>query len=204
VRFPVVVLVAQSKAGPGQAGWDPGTVAALIAESSADPVPAILVFLRVDRADAAGLLEQELPAQLDADIRVNGRGWAVVGVGTDAGLALDALGGAPHRYRSAGVVAGAGGLLGAPVVAQAQRCRADQAILLIVGGGSGGQGGGEPVTDGPTPSSGPGPVAVTTELVPPPDKRLVVALRWAYQQLSPPLSAPVGGPPPLPAPSGSR
>ena len=213
LRFPVVVLVAPSKAGPSQSGWNPATVAALVSATSADPVPAILVFLRADRADTARLLEQDLPDRLDTDVRVNGRGWAVVGVGTDAGLALGALAGAPQRYRSAVVVAGSDDVVGAPLVAQAHQSRVDQAVLVIVGGSVGGQGGGGQITDGPAsgpPTNGPtaaGPStgAVSTVSVQPPEKRLGVALLWAYQQLSPPLAAPVGGPPrPLPAITGNR
>lgn len=209
LRFPVVMVIAPSKAGPGQAGWDQATVAALVATSSADPVPAILVFLRVDQAGSAGLIEQDLPAQLDADLRVNGRGWAVVGVGTDAALALSVLAGAPLRYRSTILVAGGDGVLSNQVVLQAHHLPVDQAALLIVGapattgpgGSTGGQGGGDQVTDAPSgPPDLTGSGVVNLESVTQPAQRLAVALRWAYQQLPAPLRAAS----PAPLPSGRR
>jgi hypothetical protein len=83
LRFPVVLVLSPAK------------LAAPVADG-----PAIVVYLRVDRPDAM-LLTQELPERLDGDLRVLARGWAVVGVGTDAGAGPLALTRAPTRFWSA-------------------------------------------------------------------------------------------------------
>ncbi len=206
LRFPVVVVVAPATAGPDESGWDPSTLAPLVAASTADPVPAILVFLRMDHPDP-GLLERDLPARLEADIRVNHRGWALVGVGSDGAVGLAGLAGAPQRYRSASVVAGTDGVVGPALEAQAHHVRIDQAVLLIAGPaatatpGAGGQGGGGQMSDD-SGGSGDSAGTVAVQFVARPSQRLPAALRWVYQQLSPTLTGQYGGP--VPSPSGQR
>ena len=100
LRFPVVLVVAPTAAGPGQSGWDPHKINLLVPRADSDGTPAILVFLRADRPDEQ-LLTQTLPGRLDGDLRVSARGWALIGVGTDGGVGPVGLTRAPLRFWSA-------------------------------------------------------------------------------------------------------
>jgi hypothetical protein len=97
LRFPVVLVVAPSHAGPAQGGWDPHKLNQVLPHADAEVNPAVLVFLRTDHPDET-VLTHVVPAQLDEDLRAAARGWAVVGVDGDAGAAFAALHREPLRF----------------------------------------------------------------------------------------------------------
>jgi hypothetical protein len=205
LRFPVVVVLAGARSGPAQAAWDPHRVAQLAHATGTGANPAVLVFLRLARPAASALLATQLPGRLDGALRVRQRGWAVIGIGGEAGTGLTALADQPARYWAGAVVADGGAGLSAAIVNRARKLRLDQTVLLVApaGGGLGGSGAGKPSgTAGTGGSADP----VTQDAVARPDDRLSDALRWAYQELPAPLAAPVTAPvgtAPAPTPAGT-
>jgi hypothetical protein len=178
--FPVVVVAAPDKVGPPQAGWDDKQAADVVRAAEGDGNPAIVVFLRTAKPDAGPLLATDLPTRLDNDLRVGPRGWAAVGIGVDAPMALSALAEKPGRYRAAVAIAEGGALLPATVTAKAAKVPVDQSATVI---------------DANTFGR--------------PQDRLPEALRWACDEvpapLAPPITGPVGtAPAPTPATNGSR
>jgi hypothetical protein len=122
-------------------------------------------------------------------------------------MGLTALSGAPRRYRSAVILASADGVVAAPLVDKAHQARLDQAVLVVpgpplaaAGGVTAGQGAGQ-AEDGSMVADD----AVTVQPAAQPGQRIVVALRWTYQQLSPALAQPITGPVgAVPPPPGRR
>jgi hypothetical protein len=189
--FPVIVVIAPSGSGPSQAGWDPQRVPALVGQASPS-TPAILVLLRLDPPAPDAPLIAGLATGLEQDLRVGRYGWAAVGVGGDAMVALDLLRAQPGRYASAALVAGGTGQVPVAWVGAVRAIRPGQSALIVAAT--------PPVQQGP-------PLAI--DLVTPPELRLPDALRSTYPLLPPPLAAPVPGPAgaqvssPPPQPPGS-
>ena len=163
LRFPVVLVVAPSHAGPAQGGWDPRKINQVVPHADAEVNPAVLVFLRTDHPDET-VLTKVLPGQLDEDLRTAARGWAVVGVGADAGFT--ALARDPLRFWFAVAIDGA------PRPAPPDEL-AWQATLSII-----------------ERPPGHGSVQVVAR----PEDRLPAAFQWVYRQLPAPLAAPLTGP----------
>ncbi len=170
-RFPVVVVLAPTRAGPAQGGWDPHKMNVVVPRADAEVNPAVVVFLRTDHPDEA-LLTRVLPERLDEDLRTAARGWAVIGVGADAAAGFDALPRDPVRFWCAVAVGD-----GLPKPAPRDDV-AWQATLSIVGGSP-------PV---------PAPAGSRVEVVARPEARLPEALQWVYRQMPAPLAASLTGP----------
>src|SRR5205823_2925543 len=151
-RFPVVVVVAPTRAGPAQGAWDPRKINQVVPHADAEVNPAVLVFLRTDHPDET-VLTEVLPGQLDEDLRTAARGWAVVGVGADAGFT--ALARDPLRFWFAVAIDGA------PRPAPPDEL-AWQATLSII-----------------ERPPGHGSVQVVAR----PEDRLPAAFQWVYRQL---------------------
>jgi len=196
-HFPVVLVVAPAKAGPEQGAWDAHKVNLLVPRSDAE-VPAVIVFLRTDHPDEAALT-RAVPKMLDGDLRTITRGWAVIGIGTDAAVGSAALAADPLRFWSAVAIAD-----NPPRTPGKPAAHLDwQAALSIVGADRP-----EVGRSGPAPANGP-PTGAAPEpppavkVVTPPEARLPAALRWVYGRLPAPLAPPVAGPvdPNAPAPA---
>jgi hypothetical protein len=189
-RFPVVLVVASTKAGPAQGAWDPHKINLLVPRGDAEVNPAVIVFLRTDHPDEA-LLTHVLPKVLDADLRTAARGWAMISIGPTAAAGFGALAQDPVRFWSA--VAVADGLDGLPKeLARPHALLAGQATLIIVGSAAPGHHVGSPAPVPSPGSSAPGQSRV--EVVARADARLPAALHWVYQLMPAPLVAPVTGP----------
>ncbi len=213
LQFPVVVVAAAEKSGPAQAAWDDKQTAAadMVRAAEGQGNPAIVVFVRTAKPDTGPLLATELPTRLDNDLRVAPRGWAAVGIGADAPMALTVLGEAPGRYRAAVAVADGGAGLPATLVAKAGKIRADQSALLIApeAAGSAALGSGKSLCVG-APASGPALCAdsqVAQDSVDRPQDRLPAALRWTFDEVPAPLAPPITGPvgtAPAPTPAAKK
>jgi hypothetical protein len=175
-RFPVVVVVGPAKDGAAQGGWDPRNI-----KTFGGTANAVLVFLRVDKPDDGDLLGAAVPGRLAADLRVSEHGWAAVGVGTDAGPALDALSTQPGRYRAAALVSDGTGMIG-PGTFSGRHFNATQPVLVVAGG----------ITA--SPDTGRSAQSVTAsggkvQVVTRPDYRVPIALDYLVPLLPAPLAA---------------
>jgi hypothetical protein len=187
-HFPVVVLVAPAQTGPAGAAWGDRHVLQTMAGSTA----AVVILLRINRTTPAGAdgvggtVTDRLPYALNRDVRVSPHGWAILGIGTDAPLALTALAQRPERYQDAALVTQSAAPPPPPVLAQLRHGFPEQPLCLV-GAATGGR----------------LPPQLRVLLVPAPPARLAAALRWVYPLLPAPLATPETGPigiPPKPRP----
>ncbi|GAA1794584.1 hypothetical protein HC028_22335 [Planosporangium flavigriseum] len=180
-RFPVIVVVAPSRARAAAAGWDDDRQALQIAHSGR---PAVVVFVRLDDPAAAlPVLATALPDQLGRDLRVQPVGWAVAGVGPDQRSALDLLQQNGDRYRAAALVDDGTHGPDAHLVDRARHAAPGLSLRLVAA----------------TPAA----AGLDSDVVHQPTARLTAALRWLGHQTPPPLASPLVDPA-VPASGGTR
>ncbi|MEN3304925.1 MAG: hypothetical protein V7603_1127 [Micromonosporaceae bacterium] len=188
LRFPVIVVAAPPQTGPAQGAWNDRQVLETMVQSRA----AVVVFLRLSRAagtaaaGAGGTVTDRLPYALSLDVRVSSHGWALVGIGADAALALTALAQRPERYQDGVVIADGAAPLPPLVLAQVRHGSLEQPRCLVA-----------------RVAGGVLPPAVRLLLVGTAPARLSAAMAWIYPLLPAPLNPPEIGPigiPPKPRP----